>query len=107
MVTNEQIEQSENMYTDTLICSAPEWLIQLWCGTFTDEQNGCSHKAINTCMGTLQFCRRSHIYPPPPPPTTLGEGFIYFIMCSVDPYKVDIELVKVNVTYSYKWEIRL
>jgi len=28
-------------------------------------------------------------------------------MCSVDPYKVDIELVKVNVTYSYKWEIKL
>jgi len=33
--------------------------------------------------------------------------FIYFIMCSVDPYKVDIELVKVNITYSYKWEIKL
>jgi len=33
--------------------------------------------------------------------------FIYFIMCSVGPYKVDIELVKVNVTYSYKWEIKL
>jgi len=34
--------------------------------------------------------------------------FIYLIiMCSVDPYKVDIELVKVNITYSYKWEIKL
>jgi len=37
-----------------------------------------------------------------------GRVIIYlFIMCSVNPYKVDIELVKVNVTYSYKWEIKL
>jgi len=45
---------------------------------------------------------------PSGPHNSAPAEFIYlFIMCSVDPYKVDIELVKVNVTYSYKWEIKL
>jgi hypothetical protein len=52
------------MYTHTPICSVSEWLIQLWYGTFNDEQNSCSHIMINTCIGTLKFCQGSHIYPP-------------------------------------------